>query len=141
MNGGLLRLTLSAGWLVILFAGCTTRKAAEPPPPSYPAVPASSVQVLDRRPNSPYEAIGTITVQTGAEISRDRTISEIRQKAGNGGANIIVVLSEKVFTWRNPTTRQRLRTRRIVVQAIRSFSSRAGGTRMTSLPLAWFDSY
>jgi hypothetical protein len=122
MNGRLLRFGLSAGCLVILVAGCTTRKVAGPPPPSYPAVPASSVQVLDHRPNLPYEAIGTITVQTGAEISRDQTISEIRQRAGNSGANIVVVLSEKVFTWRNGATRQRLRTRRIVVQAIRSFS-------------------
>jgi hypothetical protein len=66
--------------------------------------------------------IGTITVQTDAETSRDRTITEIRQKAGSSGANIVVVLSEKVFTWLNANTRQRLHTRRIVVQAIRSFS-------------------
>jgi hypothetical protein len=122
MNGRWLRFGLSAGWLVILVAGCTTRKTAEPPPPSYPAVPANSVQVLDRRPSSPYVVIGTITVQTDAETSRDRTITEIRQKAGSSGANIVVVLSEKVFTWLNANTRQRLHTRRIVVQAIRSFS-------------------
>jgi hypothetical protein len=122
MNRSWLGSSLSAGLLAIMVAGCTTRKAAGPPPPSYPAVPGHSVQVLDHRPSSPYEAIGTITVQTGAEISRDQTISEIRQRAGNSGANVVVVLSEKVFTWRNAITRQRLHTRRIVVQAIRSFS-------------------
>jgi hypothetical protein len=122
MNGRWLRFGLGAGALAILIAGCTTRKTAGPLPPSHPAVPANSVRVLDHRPNSLYEVIGTITVQTDAEISRDRTISEIRQRAGNSGANLVVVLSEKVFTWRNVATRQRLHTRRIVVQAIRSFS-------------------
>jgi hypothetical protein len=122
MNSRWLRVGFSLTLLAILIAGCTTRKTAGPAPPSYPAVPANSVQVLDRLPSPPYEAIGTITVQTGAEIGRDRTISEIRQRAGNSGANAVVILSEKVFTWRNLITHQRLHTRRIVAQAVRSFS-------------------
>jgi hypothetical protein len=122
MNSRWLRVGFSLTLLAILIAGCTTRKTAGPAPPSYPAVPANSVQVLDRLPSPPYEAIGTITVQTRAEIDRDRTISEIRQRAGNSGANAVVILSEKVFTWRNLITHQRLHTRRIVAQAVRSFS-------------------
>ena len=122
MNGRWFRLGFSLSLLAILAAGCTTRKPAVPAPPSYSAVPANSVRILERLPSPPFEVIGTITVQTSAETSRDRTIFEIRQRAGNSGANVVVILSEKVFTWRNGTIRQRLHTRRIVARAIRSFS-------------------
>ena len=115
-----LRFGLSAGLLAILaIGGCTTRKSASPPPPSYPTVPANSVRILERLPRPPYDLIGTITVQTNADINRDKTISEIRQRAGNRGANVIVVVSEKVFSWRNSAIHQRLHTRRIVARAIR----------------------
>jgi hypothetical protein len=120
MNYLWLQFGLSVCLLAVLTtAGCTTRKPAEPPPPSYPAVPATSVRILERLPSPPYDVIGTITVQTDAGIGRDRTISEIRQRAGNSGANVVAVLSEKVFTWRNAAIHQRLHTRRIVAQAIR----------------------
>jgi len=115
-----LRFGLSAGLLAILaIGGCTTRKSANPPPPSYPSVPANSVRILERLPSPPYESIGTITVQTDADMNRGKTISEIRQRAGNSGANVIVVVSEKVFSWRNSAIHQRLQTRRIVARAIR----------------------
>ncbi|HZC34817.1 MAG TPA: hypothetical protein VE242_04350 [Chthoniobacterales bacterium] len=107
----------------VLIAGCTTRRPAAPPPPSYPAVPANSVRIMERLPSPPYEVVSTITEQTNAEANRDQTISEIRQRAGNGGANAIVIISEKVFTWRNDAIRQRLHTRRIVVRALRLPSS------------------
>jgi hypothetical protein len=120
MDNTWLRLGLIASSLAVLAsAGCTTRKPAGPPPPSYPAVPANSVRVLERLPNPPYEVVGTITVQTSADVNRDKTIAEFRQRAGSDGANAIVVISEKVFTWRNETIHQRLRTRRIVVRAFR----------------------
>jgi hypothetical protein len=120
MNSLWLRFSLSAGLLAILaIAGCTTRKSAAPVPPAYPTVPANSVRILERLPSPPYEVVGTIAVQTDANINRDKTISEIRQRAGNSGANVIVVLSEKIFTRRNPTVQQRLHLRRIVVRAIR----------------------
>jgi uncharacterized protein YbjQ (UPF0145 family) len=51
-------------------------------------------------------------------VNRDKTITEIRQRAGNSGANAIVIISEKLFSWRNDTIHQRLRTRRIVVRAL-----------------------
>ena len=105
--------------VVLATAGCTTRKSAAPAPPSYPTVPANSVRILERLPSPPYDLIGTITVQTDADINRDKTISEIRQRAGNRGANVIVVLSERVFSWRNPAIHQRLHTRRIIARAIR----------------------
>src|SRR4030088_491402 len=120
MNSQWLRFGLSAGLLAILaIIGCTTRKSAVPAPPSYPTVLASSVRILERLPSPPYELIGTITVQTDADINRDKTIPEIRQRAGNSGANAIVVLSEKLFSWRNSAIHQRLHTRRIVARAIR----------------------
>jgi hypothetical protein len=103
----------------LLIAGCATRKPAVPPPPAYPAVPANSVRILERLPNPPYEVVGTVTEQTNAEANRDQMISEIRQRAGSTGANAIVIISEKVFTWRNESIRQRLHTRRIVVRALR----------------------
>jgi hypothetical protein len=103
----------------VLITGCATRKSAVPPPPSYPAVPANSVRILERLPSPPYEVVGTITEQTNAEANRDQTISEIRQRAGNSGANAIVIISEKVFTWRNEAIRQRRHTRRIVVRTLR----------------------
>jgi hypothetical protein len=105
--------------VVLAAASCTTRKSAAPPPPSYPAVPANSVQILERLPNPPYDVIGTITVQTDTETTREQAISDIRQRAGNSGANVIVVLSDKAFTWRNVAIRRRLHTRRIVARAIR----------------------
>jgi len=120
MNSPWLRFGLSAGLLAVLATtGCTTRKSAAPAPPSYPTVPANSVRILERLPSPPYDVIGTITVQADADINRDKTISEIRQRAGNRGANVIVVLSEKVFSWRNPAIHQRLHTRRIIARAIR----------------------
>jgi hypothetical protein len=120
MNSLWLRFSFSAGLLAILaIGGCTTRKSASPAPPSYPSVPANSVRILERLPSPPYESIGTITVQIDADINRDKTISEIRQRAGNSGANVIVFVSEKVFSWRNPAIHQRLHTRRIVARAIR----------------------
>ncbi len=120
MNSTWIRFGLSASLLAILAtASCTTRKSAAPPPPSYPAVPANSVQILERLPNPPYDVIGTITVQTNTETTRDQAISDIRQRAGNSGANVIVVLSDKAFTWRNAAIRQRLHARRIVARAIR----------------------
>jgi hypothetical protein len=120
MNSLWLRFSLSAGLLAIVaIGGCTTRKSASPAPPSYPSVPANSVRISERLPSPPYESIGTITVQTDADINRDKTISEIRQRAGSGGANVIVFVSEKVFSWRNPAIHQRLHTRRIVARAIR----------------------
>jgi hypothetical protein len=116
-----IRLGLSVGWLVLLTtAGCTTRKpTAGQLPPSYPAVPTNSVRILAQLPSPPYDVIDTITVQTDAAIGRDKMISEIRQRAGNSGANVIIVLSEKVFIWRNAAIHQRLHTRRIVARAIR----------------------
>jgi uncharacterized protein YceK len=99
---------------IILLSGCTTRKTAAPPAPSYPAVPASSVRVLDRLPAKPYDVVNTITVQTSAETDREKIIAEMRQKAGNSGANVMVIVSDKVFTWHNETIHQRLHTRRIV---------------------------
>jgi hypothetical protein len=120
MNSLWLRFGLSAGLLAILaIGGCTTRKSAGPAPPSYPSVPANSVRIFERLPSPPYESIGTITIQADADINRDKTISEIRQRAGNSGANVIVVVSEKVFSWRNSAIHQRLHTRRIVARAIR----------------------
>ena len=120
MNSILFRFWLSASLLAILAtASCTTRKSAAPSPPSYPAVPANSVQILDHLPSPPYDVIGTITVQTNTETTRDQTISDIRQRAGNSGANVLVVLSDKAFTWRNAAIRQRLHARRIVARAIR----------------------
>jgi hypothetical protein len=120
MNSLWFRFGLSASWLAILAAAsCTTRKSAAPLPPSYPAVPANSVQILERLPSPPYEVIGTITVQTDTETTREQAISDIRQRAGNSGANVIVVLSDKAFIWRNAAIRQRLHTRRIVARAIR----------------------
>jgi hypothetical protein len=120
MNSIWFRFGLSAGLLAVLAtASCTTRKSAAPSPPSYPAVPANSVQILERLPNPPYDVIGTITVQTNTETTRDQTISDIRQRAGNSGANVIVVLSDKAFTWRNAAIRQRLHARRIVARTIR----------------------
>ena len=120
MNRLCFRFGLSASWLAILAAAsCTTRKSAAPLPPSYPAVPANSVQILERLPSPPYDVIGTITVQTDAETTREQALSDIRRRAGNSGANVIVVLSDKAFTWRNAAIRQRLHTRRIVARAIR----------------------
>jgi hypothetical protein len=120
MNSLSLRFGLSAGLLAILaIVGCTTRKSPSPPPPSYPSVPANSVRILERLPSPPYESINTIVIQNDASINRDKTISEIRQRAGNSGANVIVVVSEKVFSWRNSAIYQRLHTRRIVARAIR----------------------
>jgi hypothetical protein len=120
MNSLWFRFGLSASWLAILAAAsCTTRKTAAPLPPSYPAVPANSVQILERLPSPPYDVIGTITVQTDAETTREQALSDIRQRAGNSGANVIVVLSDKAFTWRNGAIHQRLHTRRIVARAIR----------------------
>jgi hypothetical protein len=107
-----------------LIAGCTTRKAAAPPAPAYPAVPATSVRVLDRLPGPSYDAIGTISVQVNADIDRDRIIADIQKRAGNAGANTIVITSEKVFTHRVETTRQRIRLRRIVAQELRSANNR-----------------
>ena len=110
---------LTAGLLAgILIAGCGTSRKPAALPPSYPAVPTSSVRILDRLPSPPYQIVGTITEQTDAEVNRDKTITEIRQRAGNSGANAIVIISEKLFTWRNDTIHQRLRTRRIVVRAL-----------------------
>lgn len=105
--------------VVLAVASCTTRKPAAPPLPAYPVVPANSVQILERLPSPPYAVIGTITVQADAETTREQAISDIRQRAGNSGANVIVVLSDKAFTWRNGAIRQRLHTRRIVARAIR----------------------
>ncbi len=105
--------------VVLAAASCTTRKSAAPPPPSYPAVPANSVQILERLPSPPYDVIGTITVQTDTETTREQALSDVRQRAGNSGANVVVVLSDKAFTWRNAAIRQRLHTRRIVARAIR----------------------
>ena len=120
MNSIWFRFGLSASLLAILAAAsCTTRKSAAPPPPSYPAVPANSVQILERLPSPPYDVIGTITVQTDAETTREQAISDIRQRAGISGANVIVVLSDRAFSWRNGAIRQRLHTRRIVARAIR----------------------
>ncbi|HZC34590.1 MAG TPA: hypothetical protein VE242_03195, partial [Chthoniobacterales bacterium] len=91
MDSGWRQLGLIACLLFgVLIAGCTTRKPATPPPPSYPAVPANSVRIMERLPSPPYEVVSTITEQTNAEANRDQTISEIRQRAGNGGANAIV---------------------------------------------------
>jgi hypothetical protein len=120
MDNGWLRLGLIAGLLAgMLVAGCTTRKVAAPPPPSYPAVSANSVRILKRLPSPPYDVVGTFTVQTDADFDPEKIIAEIRQKAGNSGANAIVLLSEKVFTWNNETIHQRLPTRRVVARALR----------------------
>jgi hypothetical protein len=120
MDSTWLRFGLSASFLAILATtGCTTRKSVSPPAPSYPAVPLTSVRVLDQLPSPPYEALGTITVQTDADANREKAIADIRQRAGNDGANAIVILSEKVFSWRNEAIRQRLRSRRIVARALR----------------------
>jgi hypothetical protein len=104
---------------LLLVAGCTTRRTAAPPAPTYAAVPAASVRLLDSPPSPPFDAVGTITVQANAEISRDRIIADIQKRAGNAGANAIVIQSEKLFTRRIETTRQRLRLRRIVAQEFR----------------------
>jgi hypothetical protein len=105
--------------VVLAAASCTTRKPAAPPLPAYPVVPANSVQILEHLPSPPYAVIGTITVQADAGTTREQAISDIRQRAGNSGANVIVVLSDQAFTWRNGAIRQRLHTRRIVARAIR----------------------
>jgi len=125
---GKLRLGLNTSLsAIILLSGCTTRKTAAPPAPSHPAVPANSVHVLDRLPAQPYDVVSTITVQTRAETNRDKIIAEMRQKAGNSGADVMVIVSDKVFTWRNETIHQRLPTRRIV-----AVNLALGSTEMTN---------
>jgi hypothetical protein len=103
-----------------LIAGCSTRKTAAPPPPAYPAVPVAEVRVLDKLPSPPYDVVGTITIQVDADIDRNQTIAEIRKRAGNAGANTVVLLSEKVFPHRIETTHQRIRLRRIIAQTLRA---------------------
>jgi hypothetical protein len=105
--------------VLFLISGCTTRRTAAPPAPTYAAVPAASVRLLDSPPSPPFDAVGTITVQANAEINRDRIIADIQKRAGNAGANAIVIQSEKLFTRRIETTHQRLRLRRIVAQEFR----------------------
>ncbi|HEY0794032.1 MAG TPA: hypothetical protein VGD78_23425, partial [Chthoniobacterales bacterium] len=79
----------------------------------------AAVEVLNRFPTGIYDRLGTVTVQENAAFPLDRTVTAVRDKAAQSGANAIVLIQQRQFVQRNEFTRQRTPTRFTVFALLR----------------------
>ena len=111
------QLRLAAPLLVqLIVAGCASRKAPAPPPPTYPALPESAIQELRQFPSGAYDKLEVITIESevGAELLS--AMKSARQSAAQKGANAVVILSDAQFPQK--VDKRAVKIRRIVYLAI-----------------------
>jgi hypothetical protein len=111
------QLSLAAPLLVqLIVAGCASRKAPAPPPPTYPALPESAIHELRQFPSGAYDKLEVITIESeiGAELLS--AMKSVRQSAAQKGANAVVILSDAQFSQK--VDKRAVKIRRIVYLAI-----------------------
>jgi hypothetical protein len=103
-------------------AGCFFRKAnrVAQPQPTFPAVPADQVRIVNGMPNVPLVKLGLVTVQQDSAKSSDSALSLIREQAGAKGATAVVYVSTARRSFRNDSG-QRIHDRIFVYQAIHEY--------------------
>ena len=106
-------------WVLIsvacLLLGACAHKPV-PPGPQYPAIPEQSVQLLAAAPKPPFAGLGVVTIQDRLEAMSGNTWAQVRTMAAQSGANGVFVRQQKIFWYRDPQTKQRVRIQRIVYQ-------------------------
>ena len=100
-------------------AGQKASAAAASTPAVYPPVSPGAVEILNRVPAGPYDKLGTVTVQENAAFPLDRTVTAIRDRAAQSGANAIVLIQQRQFTQRNEFTHRRTPMRFTVFALLR----------------------
>jgi hypothetical protein len=108
-------------WVLIsvacLLLGACAHKPA-PAGPHYPAIPEQSVRLLAAAPKPPSAQLGVVTIQDRLEAMSGDTWSQVRRVAAQTGANGVFVLQQKIFWYRDPQTKQRVRIQRTVYQLV-----------------------
>ena len=101
--------------VVCLLLGACAHKPA-PAGPQYPAIPEQSVRLLAAAPKPPFAGLGVVTIQDRLEAMSGNTWSQVRTMAAQSGANGVFVRQQKIFWYRDPQTKQRVRIQRTVYQ-------------------------
>ena len=108
-------------WVLIsvtcLLLGACAHKPA-PAGPQYPAIPEQSVRLLAAAPKPPFARLGVVTIQDRLEAMAGDTWSQVRTMAAQSGANGVFVRQQKIFWYRDPRTKQRVRIQRTVYQLV-----------------------
>ena len=103
--------------VVCLLLGACAHKPA-PAGPQYPAIPEQSVRLLAAAPQPPFARRGVVTIQDRLEAMSGDTWSQVRTMAAQSGANGVFVRQQKIFWYRDPQTKQRIRIQRTVYQLV-----------------------
>ena len=106
-------------WVLIsvacLLLGACAHKPV-PAGPQYPAIPEQSVRLLAAAPKPPFAGLGVVTIQDRLEAMSGNTWAQVRTMAAQSGANGVFVRQQKIFWYRDPQTKQRVRIQRTVYQ-------------------------
>jgi hypothetical protein len=100
----------------LLLGACAHKPA--PPGPQYPAIPEQSVRLLAAAPKPPFARLGVVTIQDRLEAMSGNTWSQVRTMAAQSGANGVFVRQQKIFWYRDPQTKERVRIQRTVYQLV-----------------------
>jgi len=100
----------------LLLAACAHKPA--PAGPQYPAIPEQSVRLLATAPVPPFARLGVVTIQDRLEAMSGDAWSQVRTRAAQSGANGVFVRQQKIFWYRDPQTKQRVRIQRTVYQLV-----------------------
>jgi hypothetical protein len=108
-------------WMLILVAclllGACAHKPA-PAGPQYPAIPEQSVRLLAATPKPPFARLGVVAIQDRLQAMSRDTWPQVRTMAAQSGANGVFVREQKIFWYRDPKTKQRVRIQRNVYQLV-----------------------
>jgi hypothetical protein len=108
-------------WVLIsvacLLLGACAHKPA-PAGPNYPAIPEQSVRLLAAAPMPPFARLGVVTIQDRLEAMSGDAWTQVRRMAAQTGANGVFVRQQKIFWYRDPQTKQRVRIQRTVYQLV-----------------------
>lgn len=108
-------------WVLIpvacLLLGACAHKPA-PAGPQYSTIPEQSVRLLAAAPKPPFARLGMVTIQDRMEAMSRDTWSQVRTMAAQSGANGVFVREQKIFWYRDPQTKQRVRIQRTVYQLV-----------------------
>jgi hypothetical protein len=100
----------------LLLGACAHKPA--PAGPQYSAIPEQSVRLLAAAPKPPFARLGAVTIQDRLEAMSGDSWSQVRAMAAQTGANGVFVRQQKVFWYRDPQTKQRVRIQRTVYQLV-----------------------
>jgi hypothetical protein len=104
-------------WVACLALGACAHKPV-PAGPQYPVVPEQSVRLLAAAPKPPFALLGVVTIQDRLEAMSGDTWSQVRTMAAQSGANGVFVRQQKIFWYRDPQTKRRVRIQRTVYQLV-----------------------